>query len=296
MCGLKHIGVHCSGCPGSHTLRGCVDWNFIDIVKATGTAVTPCVGVWIETCKSCIYETDNRCHTLRGCVDWNRRRYAKRTDREVTPCVGVWIETFGITVPFADFEVTPCVGVWIETVCVLQDNFCGNVTPCVGVWIETNRCISISKYQMSHPAWVCGLKQTINVGDQPNNRSHPAWVCGLKPTACFWPAWYASHTLRGCVDWNNICWASASKSIVTPCVGVWIETTNSGTTSFLIKSHPAWVCGLKPVVYGSCKLLDSHTLRGCVDWNCTFISPSKRRYLSHPAWVCGLKQSPYKQK
>ena len=23
-----------------------------------------------------------------------------------------------------------------------------------------------------------------------------------------------------------------------------------------IESHPAWVCGLKPIVYGSCKLLD----------------------------------------
>ena len=33
----------------------------------------------------------------------------------------------------------------------------------------------------SHPAWVCGLKQTANAGDQTNTReSHPAWVCGLK--------------------------------------------------------------------------------------------------------------------
>ena len=32
----------------------------------------------------------------------------------------------------------------------------------------------------SHPAWVCGLKQTSNAGDRPNTRSHPAWVCGLK--------------------------------------------------------------------------------------------------------------------
>ena len=32
---------------------------------------------------------------------------------------------------------------------------------------------------------------------------------------------------------------------VTPCVGVWIETlvNPSGTNS--VKSHPAWVCGLK---------------------------------------------------
>ena len=32
-----------------------------------------------------------------------------------------------------------------------------------------------------------------------------------------------------------------------------------------IESHPAWVCGLKPLM--ACKVLhsDCHTLRGCVD-------------------------------
>ena len=34
--------------------------------------------------------------------------------------------------------------------------------------------------------------------------------------------------------------------MVTPCVGVWIETSKPLTRNPLKKSHPAWVCGLKP--------------------------------------------------
>ena len=52
---------------------------------------------------------------------------------------------------------------------------------------------------------------------------------------------------------------------VTPCVGVWIETLRKVAISWKVKSHPAWVCGLK--LYSSLRLLlvISHTLRGCVD-------------------------------
>ena len=32
-----------------------------------------------------------------------------------------------------------------------------------------------------------------------------------------------------------------------------------------IESHPAWVCGLKPIFLSAVTRLDSHTLRGCVD-------------------------------
>ena len=54
--------------------------------------------------------------------------------------------------------------------------------------------------------------------------SHPAWVCGLKLFAD-----------RGGRNQTN----------VTPCVGVWIETTPSTVCLVNGKSHPAWVCGLK---------------------------------------------------
>ena len=65
----------------------------------------------------------------------------------------------------------------------------------------------------------------------------------------------------------------SSKEIVTPCVGVWIETSSPKRNRKPGKSHPAWVCGLKP-------LLQIH--RGI-------------NIGSHPAWVCGLKQNAYKE-
>ena len=74
--------------------------------------------------------------------------------------------------------------------------------------------------------------------------SHPAWVCGLKLLMI-------TRTLS---------------FVVTPCVGVWIETKSGHTITYDCgASHPAWVCGLKlgslrRIHYGRC-----HTLRGCVD-------------------------------
>ena len=53
--------------------------------------------------------------------------------------------------------------------------------------------------------------------------SHPAWVCGLKPPPAY---------------------PHAGRTIVTPCVGVWIETTDT------ITPPEGVLC---------------HTLRGCVD-------------------------------
>ena len=54
--------------------------------------------------------------------------------------------------------------------------------------------------------------------------SHPAWVCGLKQ--------YSTNL-------------SLSR-VVTPCVGVWIETLAGNAIGASSQSHPAWVCGLKP--------------------------------------------------
>ena len=33
---------------------------------------------------------------------------------------------------------------------------------------------------LSHPTWVCGLKQIRGVNDAIAYMSHPTWVCGLK--------------------------------------------------------------------------------------------------------------------
>ena len=103
------------------------------------------------------------------------------------------------------------------------------------------------KQEWSHPAWVCGLKHIKTSIFWKFKTSHPAWVCGLKPMcyplmlliALSHPAWVCglklvykrathtpsqSHTLRGCVDWNQRSAGGAGSYVVTPCVGVWIET------------------------------------------------------------------------
>ena len=54
--------------------------------------------------------------------------------------------------------------------------------------------------------------------------SHPAWVCGLKQNEA--------------VEFANVV-------LVTPCVGVWIETIIPNCIFWNQESHPAWVCGLK---------------------------------------------------
>ena len=75
---------------------------------------------------------------------------------------------------------------------------------------------------MSHPAWVCGLKQmwryismcgdtvTPRVGVRietkffhgisTSPRSHPAWVCGLKRIIPNVFKHLQGHTPRGCAD------------------------------------------------------------------------------------------------
>ena len=35
------------------------------------------------------------------------------------------------------------------------------------------------------------------------------------------------------------------RTVVTPCMGVWIETPEVAFTVAILLSHPVWVCGLK---------------------------------------------------
>ena len=99
--------------------------------------VTPCVGVWIETSLL----------PMKAKIPF------------VTPCVGVWIETIAALLNACAEIVTPCVGVWIETIMHPRQTGQGIVTPCVGVWIETGKLAPDTLWTLSHPAWVCGLKQ-----------------------------------------------------------------------------------------------------------------------------------------
>ena len=71
-------------------------------------------------------------------------------------------------------------GVWIETLADTRRNTANTVTPYVGVWIETEKHDNISKDDVSHPMWVCGLKLDVILSQGKYALSHPMWVCGLK--------------------------------------------------------------------------------------------------------------------
>ena len=64
---------------------------------------------------------------------------------------------------------------------------------------------------------------------------------------------------------TNLDISAQSKSAVTPCMGVWIETRGTVITNVSRESHPVWVCGLKPVAEENDTWNLSHTLYGCVD-------------------------------
>ena len=160
-------------------------------------------------------------------------------------------------------------GVWIETNNREKRQYQCNVTPCMGVWIETKKLEADLLQAKSHPVWVCGLKQLsekliLSVG------RHTLYGCvdwnrqwqGYDASLC-------SHTLYGCVDWNRrggshhaprlvtpcmgvwieTCWSLGYPlSIdVTPCMGVWIETADLWQKNQYLRSHPVWVCGLKRI-------------------------------------------------
>ena len=120
--------------------------------------------------------------------------------------------------------------------------------------------------------------------------SHPSWVCGLKLAFDRIGVKMSRHTLRGCVDWNNLIMRS----------------------DWLVRSHTLRGCvDWNPD--DDARDIRSHTLRGCVDWNWRFsmmyvlsfsVTPFVGVWIetrpwarwhdgrgSHPSWVCGLKRS-----
>ena len=119
----------------------------------------------------------------------------------------------------------------------------------------------------SHPAWVCGLKQKWSYNNNLIGWSHPAWVCGLKHYAVMFNDFKPCHTLRGCVDWNSRISDILCCDIVTPCVGVWIETLEKRRYHVAVR-HTLRGC----VDWNFIRMIhnnqqEGHTLRGCVDWN-----------------------------
>ncbi len=76
-------------------------------------------------------------------------------------------------------------------------------------------------YNMSHPAWVRGLKPSKQAIIAIAIKSHPAWVRGLKQRI------------------NKFC---IFLSVVAPCVGAWIETGIDGTNKYTLESRTLRGC------------------------------------------------------
>ena len=128
---------------------------------------------------------------------------------------------------------------------------------------------------MSHPAWVCGLKLARSKGLKSLishtlrgcvdwNHHYPAISCDR-----------LCHTLRGCVDWNVSAEVLTAWAIVTPCVGVWIETYQEISDQLSIPVTPCVGVWIETVTLFSYKTpFTCHTLRGCVDWNTVDVNTS----------------------
>ena len=95
-----------------------------DIQPFAEYAVTPFVGVWIETIQNNLSYTDNVSHPSWVCG----------------------LKQSGINGAIDPNKVTPFVGVWIETMCRTGSHRTPTVTPFVGVWIETHIVCAISMH------------------------------------------------------------------------------------------------------------------------------------------------------
>ena len=143
----------------------------------------------------------------------------------------------------------------------------------------------------SHPVWVCGLKP-LRKRLKSWSSCHTLYGCvdwnlyiGLcygqpqSVTPCM-GVWIETsdplHYWLGCLVTPCMgVWIETIKNLpricrmmVTPCMGVWIETQLLGTIGNTLQSHPVWVCGLKQTRRSCNNISFSHTLYGCVDWNC----------------------------
>ncbi len=185
-------------------------------------------------------------HTLRGCVDWNLHTIRRKGSILVTPYVGVWIETFQrwrYSVARMSHPTWVC---GLKLFGAVATAWITLVTPYVGVWIETLILITEDQPPMVTPYVGVWIETLVYLSKCLRKRSHPTWVCGLKQLLRTnlhrlirsHPTWvcglkHPSQKIQGTL-------------LVTPYVGVWIETI-------------CWWRFLGPK--------ESHTLRGCVDWN-----------------------------
>ena len=76
----------------------------------------------------------------------------------------------------------------------------------------------------SHPTWVCGLKHTHGRFLSTLIKSHPTWVCGLKHITKKTTIFFLVTPYVGVWIETLVLLLVVSSVHVTPYVGVWIET------------------------------------------------------------------------
>ena len=81
--------------------------------------------------------------------------------------------------------------------------------------------------------------------DTYTNESLLMWECGLKQKKYENAKEANSHSLCGSVDWNIATMIAKEPEMVTPYVGVWIETVNIDSGGTISRSLLMWECGLK---------------------------------------------------
>ena len=117
----------------------------------------------------------------------------------------------------------------------------------MGVWIETVCLLRINVTEFRHTLYGC-VDWNSGRARKPRPRpSHTLYGCvDWNKIGDVLIIISESHTLYGCVDWNSGQDGIYVWHQVTPCMGVWIETEARTLKYEDIKSHPVWVCGLKP--------------------------------------------------
>ena len=150
-----------------------------DIQLFAEYAVTPFVGVWIETF-------------------WEK---IKSWVGKVTPFVGVWIET---STDKSRFFVVSSHPSWVCGLKLEGLLYCGRTFfeshPSWVCGLKHCRSSHWQCFMWSHPSWVCGLKPALVGNEAISKQSHPSWVCGLKHINEWQTPLLGGHTLRGCVD------------------------------------------------------------------------------------------------
>ena len=118
--------------------------------------------------------------------------------------------------------------------------------------------------------WECGLKHCRRTHNGMDMLSLLMWECGLKLRYFQRYAFVQGHSLCGSVDWNAVVQATINTYLVTPYVGVWIETDKARDLMDDIQVTPyvgVWIETATSQVTGSS--FGSHSLCGSVDWNIT---------------------------